>query len=54
MSSLSRRGILRDLASDFASVDLPVPGWPFIAIITGFCRILFDIFGDDDLKEKLF
>jgi len=34
MSSLSIRGILSDDAIDFANVLFPVPGCPFIAIIT--------------------
>lgn len=34
-SSLSMRGILRDEAKELAKVLLPVPGCPFIAIITG-------------------
>lgn len=33
-SSLSNRGIRRDEAMDFANVLFPLPGCPFIAIIT--------------------
>lgn len=36
-SSLSMRGIRSSEAKDWAKVLLPVPGWPFMAIITGLC-----------------
>lgn len=34
-SSLSMSGQWRAVAKERASVDLPVPGWPFIAMISG-------------------
>jgi len=34
-SSLSMRGQWRTEAKEWANVDLPVPGWPFIAMISG-------------------
>lgn len=34
-SSLSMSGQWRAAAKERATVDLPVPGWPFIAMISG-------------------
>lgn len=56
MSSLSMRGIWRVEAKAWAKVDLPVPGWPFIAITNGFlssCNSLaiFSVHGIIMLKK---
>lgn len=43
-SSLSKRGNLRAEAMEFAKVLLPVPGWPFIAIIIFTIFVVFFFF----------
>lgn len=40
MSSLSRRGRWRAAARAVARVVLPVPGWPFMAMINGIVVVL--------------
>lgn len=51
ISSLSMRGILKVDAKERARVDFPVPGCPFIAIITGFGGVIIDSSFAMDMDE---